>query len=183
MSDVFDGPPPLLATARFLLRRLEFEDVASVYRYASDPEVARYTLWPPHPSIDFTRGFVKALSAPAILSWAITDKTSRQLDGIVLFHSLNRLHQRVELAFSVARDRWNKGTATEAAEAAVRFAINQLALNRIEATVMPGNLGSRRVLEKLGFHHEGRMRRSHRRYDGFHDMDLFSLLREDAAFL
>ena len=45
---------------------------------------------------------------------------------------------------------------------------------------MPGNAGSRRVLEKLGMLKEGTMRRSHFRYDGFHDMELFSILRDDS---
>ena len=40
-------------------------------------------------------------------------------------------------------------------------------------------LRSRRVLEKLGMVKEGTMRRSHFRYDGFHDMDMFSILRDE----
>jgi RimJ/RimL family protein N-acetyltransferase len=46
---------------------------------------------------------------------------------------------------------------------------------------MPDNPASRRVLQKLGMRHEGRMRRSHHRHDGFHDMDLFAVLRGEAT--
>jgi len=80
----------------------------------------------------------------------------------------------------VARGRWGRGIATEAARLVLRYAFEHYGLNRVEATCMPENAGSRRVLEKLGMEHEGRLRRSHLRHDGFHDMDLFSILRDEA---
>lgn len=41
---------------------------------------------------------------------------------------------------------------TEAVKLIVDFAFHELKLHRIEAGVMPRNLGSMRVLEKAGFH-------------------------------
>jgi Acetyltransferases, including N-acetylases of ribosomal proteins len=53
-----------------------------------------------------------------------------------------------------------KGYMTEAAKLAVRFAFSELNLHRIEAGVMPHNIGSMRVLEKVGFHKEGIARKN-----------------------
>lgn len=47
------------------------------------------------------------------------------------------------------------GYTTEAVRLVVNYAFEVLKLHRIEAGVMPHNIGSIRVLEKAGFHKEG----------------------------
>jgi ribosomal-protein-alanine N-acetyltransferase len=179
MADPFGIPASVIETAALRLRGLSLDDAPAVHAYASDPEVARFTLWPPHKSVEFTQGFLRMLTGPSILGWAIVSPGSGELLGIVFLHSLDRHHGRAEIAFNVARSHWKRGIATEAARMVLRFSFARLELNRVEATCMPGNTGSRRVMEKLGMTHEGRLRRSHVRYDGFHDMDLFSILRDE----
>lgn len=177
-SDPFDFAPPELTTERLRLRALSPADAPAVFAYASDPEVARFTLWPPHPSEAFTIGFLQHFTAPAFLSWAITEQGSDHAIGMVFLHTLNRHHRKAELAFNLSRSRWSRGLATEAARPVVALAFETLHLNRLEATCMPANHGSRKVLEKLGLTLEGHLRRSHARYDGFHDMDLYAKVRE-----
>jgi ribosomal-protein-alanine N-acetyltransferase len=162
------------------LRSLRIGDAPAVFAYASDPEVARYTLWPHHESEEQTRGFLRMLSGPEILGWAIVPRDGAELVGIVFLHSLDRRNRKAEIAFNVARSFWGRGIATEGARLVLRYSFEHLGLNRVEATCMPGNGASRRVLEKLGMAREGRMRSSHLRHDGFHDMDLFGILRDDA---
>ena len=179
MSDSFDVAAPEISTARLRLRALAPDDATAIFRYASDPEVARFTLWPPHKSENFTREFLRLFTQPGFLSWAIIVRPEEAVAGMVFFHSFNKHHRKAELAFNLARTHWKKGFATEAAGAALAFAFPHLNLNRVEATCMPANLGARRVLEKSGMSYEGRMRRSHLRYDGAHDMDLFSILHDE----
>lgn len=179
MSDSFDVLAPEIATARLRLRALAADDASAIFRYASDPEVARFTLWPPHKSEEFTRGFLRLFTQPAFLSWAIIVQPDEAIAGMVFFHSFTKHHKKAEIAFNLARAHWKKGFATEAAGAALDFAFPHLNLNRVEATCMPANLGARRVLEKIGMSYEGRMRRSHLRYDGAHDMELFSILHDE----
>ncbi len=179
MSDTFDTPAPEIASARLRLRSLAIDDAPAIFRYAADPEVARYTLWPPHKSEEFTKGFLRLFTQPTFLSWAIIPQGEEAAVGMIFFHSFSKHHKKAELAFNLARDHWKKGLVTEAASAALNFAFGQLNLNRVEATCMPANLGARRVLEKSGMSVEGRMRRSHFRYDGAHDMDLFSILKDE----
>lgn len=179
MADPFDIPAPIVESASLRLRGLSLDDAPAVHAYASDPEVARFTLWPPHNSVEFTRGFLRMLTGPAILGWAIVSQGSSELLGIVFLHSLSTHNRRAEIAVNVARSHWNRGIATEASRMVLRVSFGQLELNRVEATCMPGNIASRRVMEKLGMTHEGKLRRSHFRYDGFHDMDLFSILRDE----
>jgi ribosomal-protein-alanine N-acetyltransferase len=181
MSDTFDAPAPPLAAASFALRALAIEDAPDVFAYARDPEVARYTLWPPHKSVEFTRAFLRTFTAPTFLSWAIVPHDGGRVVGMTFLHTLNTHHGRAEIAFNLGRDHWGRGMATEAARLVLRHAFDRLELNRIEATCMTANAGSMRVLGKLGMVHEGKSRRSHRSHDGFHDMELFSILRTEFA--
>jgi [ribosomal protein S5]-alanine N-acetyltransferase len=179
MGDAFDGTVPTLEADAFTLRGLSVGDAPAVFAYASDPEVARYTLWPPHESEDATREFLRRLTLPWILGWAIVPRGGDSAVGMVFLHSLDMRHRKAELAFNIARSHWNRGLAAGAARLVLRHSFSELALNRIEATCMPGNLGSMRVLGKLGMSREATMRRSHLRHDGFHDMELFAILREE----
>lgn len=44
-----------LITERLILRKLQEDDLQSVFAWASDPEVARYLTWNPHPSMEVTQ--------------------------------------------------------------------------------------------------------------------------------
>ncbi|MCM3718161.1 GNAT family N-acetyltransferase [Fictibacillus phosphorivorans] len=63
--------------------------------------------------------------------------------------------QKAMVGYSLDKEHNGKGYMTEALKLIVRFAFNQIKLHRIEAQVMPRNIGSVRILEKNGFHKEG----------------------------
>ncbi|NDZ74843.1 GNAT family N-acetyltransferase, partial [Streptomyces sp. SID10362] len=50
---------------------------------------------------------------------------------------------------------WGNGYGTETARALLRWAYDTLDLNRVQAETDTRNVGSARVLEKLGFVREG----------------------------
>lgn len=60
-----------------------------------------------------------------------------------------------DIGYWVRKDMWGKGIATEATLGILDFGFNQLGLNKITATCSPDNLGSFRVLEKVGMIREG----------------------------
>jgi RimJ/RimL family protein N-acetyltransferase len=62
----------------------------------------------------------------------------------------------VEIGWRLAFECWGKGLATEGARAAVRFGFEALGLDEIVSFTVPGNLRSRRVMEKLGMTHDPR---------------------------
>lgn len=72
-----------------------------------------------------------------------------------------------------------RGHATAALKAAVGYAFEQLKLHRLEAACLPTNLGSRRVLEKSGFRHEG-LARAYLKINGeWADHLLFGLIEDE----
>jgi RimJ/RimL family protein N-acetyltransferase len=56
----------------------------------------------------------------------------------------------VEVGWRIARAHWNLGYATEGAREALRLGFEELRLQEIVSMTVPGNVRSRRVMEKLG---------------------------------
>ncbi|WP_025784406.1 GNAT family N-acetyltransferase [Sporosarcina sp. D27] len=74
---------------------------------------------------------------------------------IGLFQVFRGPRESALLGYSLDQKHNGKGYTTEATKLVVDYAFEILNLHRIEAGVMPDNLGSIRVLEKAGFHKEG----------------------------
>ena len=60
----------------------------------------------------------------------------------------------VEVGWRLARAFWGHGYATEAAHAAVRAGFRDFGLKEIVAETAEANLPSRRVMSRLGMHHD-----------------------------
>ncbi|MDQ6598220.1 N-acetyltransferase [Bacillus salipaludis] len=74
---------------------------------------------------------------------------------IGLFRILRGPLQSAIVGYSLSKNQNGKGYATEALKLVLEYAFSTLKLHRIEAGVMPHNVGSIRVLEKAGFEKEG----------------------------
>ncbi|WP_205751824.1 GNAT family N-acetyltransferase [Cryptosporangium phraense] len=144
-----------LAGARLLLRPFRPTDEAAVHRYASDPEVTRYTDWGPNTpeeTAEFVRSVVDPL--PSIHPFAVVVRAEDELIGAA---EVRVLADRGELGYTLARPWWGRGYATEATTLLVDHAFGTLGLHRIDATCDPDNLASARVLTKAGFRPVGRL--------------------------
>jgi [ribosomal protein S5]-alanine N-acetyltransferase len=57
----------------------------------------------------------------------------------------------VEAAWAIVPELWGRGLATELANASARVAFHSLGLHEVIAITLPGNVASRRVMDKAGF--------------------------------
>jgi ribosomal-protein-alanine N-acetyltransferase len=182
--------PPRLHTPRLLLRPVERGDADGIFAYASDPEVARYTLWDPHGSRQDTEFFIEDY-ALANYRQRVPDPfilESREEPGKILgtvgCHWASELHRTMELGFALAREAWGKGLGTEAAWAVTCFAFSTFRPARLQARCHADNPASARVLEKIGMSHEGLLRAAAIKGTVVWDVHLYALVRRDwQAFL
>ncbi|HEX5707676.1 MAG TPA: GNAT family N-acetyltransferase, partial [Pyrinomonadaceae bacterium] len=81
--------------------------------------------------------------------WAVCEKSDGRLVG---WCGLSRLEntREVEVGYGLARAAWGRGLTTEAARAALRYGFAEKNVERVVAVAMPDNVGSRRVMEKVG---------------------------------
>ncbi len=176
---------PEIETERLVLRMLRWSDLAAIFAYAHDPDVARHTLWEPHQTTRDSQAFLEfAFEQSRIGSmyvWGITLKGDDRVIGTIGLANRAVQHARAELGFALARPCWNRGITTEAAKAVLRFGFEQLRLNRIEAFCKPANLASARVLEKAGMSLEGVLRRHQYIKGHFEDLRLYAILAKEAV--
>jgi ribosomal-protein-alanine N-acetyltransferase len=81
---------------------------------------------------------------------AVEERASGRLIGDAGLYPIEGSPEAVELGYTLARDAWGRGYATEAGEALLAHARCALEVSRVVATVDPANAASKHVLEKLG---------------------------------
>ncbi|GGN83656.1 N-acetyltransferase [Actinoplanes lobatus] len=144
-----------LRTTRLRLRAFRLGDVAAVHAYAGDPEVVRFMEWGPNRPAD-TEVFVAESVNPPEGVHPFAVERDGELIGAVELRTTSPGHRRGEFGYVLARHAWGRGYATEAAAAVLAHAFD-LGLHRVAATCDPANVGSRRVLEKIGMRYEGHL--------------------------
>jgi RimJ/RimL family protein N-acetyltransferase/catechol 2,3-dioxygenase-like lactoylglutathione lyase family enzyme len=87
--------------------------------------------------------------------WAAIDRASGRLLGHLGLRHLPELEGATEILYMLDDRAWGKGIATEGATAARDFAFARLALPRVMAMALPGNIGSVRVMEHIGLRYDG----------------------------
>ena len=174
---------PKLETERLVLREIVPADVEAIFRIFSDEETMQYWSCRPFKSVDQARSLIEKITRQVQdgtgIHWAITLRGSGQLIGKCGFNEWRKVHRRGDISYIVAREMWGKGLVREALSAIIDYGFHRMNLHSIEAGVTPGNSTSVRILEKLGFSLEGRLRESFLVEDQFVDSLIYSLLRID----
>lgn len=87
--------------------------------------------------------------------FAIRDKKSGELYGVVGLDSCVHLHRSCELGYWLRREATGRGLMTEAARAAIEFAFSRMGVHRIRCAAATDNVASLRVIGRLDFRFEG----------------------------
>jgi ribosomal-protein-alanine N-acetyltransferase len=169
----------VLTTARLRLRPIQETDVDDLWPYASDPAVPRMMSWSAHTdrsqTLDFIRHVSGTLTGNTGVTWVIEHDGRAMgcvgLDDLEFEFRAWRL-DRAELGYWIAPPLWGRGLMTEAAHAVVRCAFEMIGLHKVTCGCLVDNVGSRRVIEKLGFRPVGR-----REDDVWRDGRWWSVLR------
>lgn len=174
---------PTLETARLRLRWLTAGDVASLYEVFGDPEVCRYWSRPHLTGIDEAIILLKEIqqgyASRRLSQWGIATLDGNHVVGTCTLTSFSLEHRRAEIGFALGRTHWGHGYATEALSALLTHAFESLDLHRLEADIDPRNARSIRVLERLGFRHEGLQRQRYLINGEAQDALLYGLLASE----
>jgi RimJ/RimL family protein N-acetyltransferase len=173
-----------IETNRLLLREFKTEDWPSVHIYGSDPEVSKYMDWGPNSESD-TKEYVKLTQTWRIekprqtFEVAIVLKEKQKLVGGCGLRIKSKSNREADFGYTLCRDYWGNGFATEAAKAILDFGFKDLKMHRIWATTAPDNIGSIKVLEKLGLKKEGLLRENLWAKGKWRDSYLYATLEQE----
>lgn len=148
--------PPVVTTARLVLRKPVIDDAEAIFqRYASDREALKYISWPAHESILATRSFLE-VSEEEWRAWPAGPLLILSRPDGRLLGSTGLAFEAPDIAstgYVLARDSWNRGFATEALIAVVTLS-RALGVRRLSALCHADHRASAHVLEKAGFTRE-----------------------------
>ncbi|MFF2887273.1 GNAT family N-acetyltransferase [Paenibacillus sp. NPDC057967] len=91
--------------------------------------------------------------------WISKQGEDRIIGSVALSNIVYGAFLSCHLGYRLDGEEEGKGYMTEALQALIDYAFQELKLHRIEANIMPHNAASFRVVEKLGFQHEGLARK------------------------
>ncbi len=182
LFNIFDKSPRI-ETERVILRHMKVSDARDMYDYARRPEVTRYLLWAPHDSLEYTRTYLKQVERcyrqGTFHDFGVILKENNRFIGTCGFARIDEANATAEAGYVLNPDFWGRGLATEALSAIITFGFEKRGFNRIESRYIVDNHASRRVMEKSGMSFEGVLRQSLFVRDGYMDIGVCSVIKED----
>jgi ribosomal-protein-alanine N-acetyltransferase len=171
---------PVLVTRRLILRPFQMTDAADVQRLAGDAAIADTTLSIPHPYEEgmaetWIASHAESLAQGEKITYAITRQGDGALVGAISIMDVAAGHQG-ELGYWIGVPYWGCGYCTEAGQAMLIYAFDELGLVRIHAVHLTRNPASGRVMQKLGMQHEGTRRQHLRKGDVIEDIEHYGIL-------
>jgi RimJ/RimL family protein N-acetyltransferase len=146
-----------LETERLILRRFTTDDLDNLVSLDGDPEVMRYLTG----GRTISRHELKTFVLPRFLAyydnfdsygfWAAIEKTSGEFVGWFHFRPAPESPpDEPELGYRLRKTAWGKGYATEGSRALIDKGFTEFGVQRVTASTMTVNQGSRHVMEKSG---------------------------------
>lgn len=184
-SDASGLPLPAqpLQTARLTLQLVSERNLPGLLAVHSVDEVCRYLPFATWQDMeDAKRWYARASDRHregGAIQWVVIERDSGTVCGMCLLFNYESSHARAEVGYSLGRDFWGRGMAREALSAVLVHGFDTLGLYRLEARVDSRNSASAGLLRRLGFKHEGCLRRRDQLKDERVDVDYFGLLRPE----
>jgi RimJ/RimL family protein N-acetyltransferase len=175
---------PTLDGARIRLEPMTLEHLTGLEAVALDDRIWRYmTTWVKNRD-DLKRWMesaLKAETAGTVVPWVTVLKAENRVIGSTRFLDFNRTHKTTELGSTwLAPEFHGAGLNAEAKLLQLRFAFEELRLNRVALETHHENLQSQAAIRKIGALEEGTFRNHYVMPDGSARHSVwFSIIRED----
>lgn len=176
---------PTLHSANLQFKKIEDSHIQELFAIYDNDKVFEYCGIIPKHNLQtvqkmighFERDYMKK----SRIKWGIFEKSqSEKLVGIIEAMDFNQKVDMVTIGYYLAEAFWGKGIASEAVAVIVKFLMEEVNVNRIQAEVMPLNESSKKVLLKNGFSKEGLLRQASLwSGKGVVDLEIYGLLKAD----
>ena len=150
---------PALHDDTIVLRPPEAGDAAAITAAVQDPDIPRFTMVPSPYTVDDAAAFIERSAglwnSGDAAPFVITDGATGTLLGSIGLHDLGGATTSPNVGYWVAAEARGRGVATRALRLIARWALEDLALARLEVYVFVENDRSQRVAARAGFTREG----------------------------
>lgn len=179
-------PGPILRTERLILQTPRLRDVPAIYKWVSDASVTRYLSFEspnsPKDTLEFVRAAREQQGKGTALTYVLRLAESGEPIGCCGVHDVDTaIHHKGEVGYWLAQPYWGRGMMQEALRPFLAHVFGCVALHRLCAYTFVANTASARLLERLGFQHEGTLRHYMRKRGRPLNVECFALLSTDPA--
>lgn len=154
-----------------------------IYNWACLEECSRYFPWSACADVAVYKNrvalWVDNYSDDLYFNWLIERKESKEVIGIINLHNVDEDSQSAETSYILAPKYWGQGIMTEALKCVLRYAFDEVRLNRVEADIFAGNIASEKVLTKCGMQREGISREKYCKDGAFIDSIQYAILAKE----
>jgi len=175
--------PATLPTGRLTLRPLTGADAPALFTIFSSPEAMRYWSSEPWISLAQAEAYIDQRQLDYLdgsaLCLGVTLADGGDVIGACTLYAFDHRNRRCEIGYMLSRAHWGHGYMPEALGALLAHGFGALDLHRVEADIHPDNAASKRVLERLHFQREGRLRERWFVDGELSDSIIYGLLRAD----
>jgi len=183
MADNENNFPTLKFDKDYILRELDASDCDEFYKYFTDPEVNKYILSnipkTPKDTVDEITYWKSVYKNEEGIYWAIARSDNNKLIGTIGLNNWRKKHNKIELSYDLAKEYWGKGIMSKALKAILEYAFNEMKINRVQALTVPENKNSFFLLQSNGFVNEGLLREYRFHNEKYHNLFMFSILKND----
>lgn len=172
---------PTLTTPRLKIRAFRPEDFESFYTAINEPKIATSmgALSYPYPKEEAIKWFesheeMEVSGRSLVMAITFEEKVI----GAVSLVGISYQHSRCAVTYWISTPYWGNGYCTEALEAVIQFAANELSIHRIFAQCFERNYSSRRVLEKAGMTFDGLFVNDYKKDGVFENIVQMSLINK-----
>ncbi len=175
----------MIAGEHIILRAFEREDAERCYRWMNDPNIVR-TLKSRYPiafqnEIEWLDRAMHGSVSDSERHFAIERKDDRTHIGNASIHDIEWVSRTAAFGLFIGEpSAWNRGFGSDAIRTLVRFAFDEMNLQKLRINVFDYNDRAKHVLEAQGFVQEGRLRSEFYREGTYHDIVILSIFRDGA---
>lgn len=175
-------PPPTLRGERTMLRAVVESDLAFCHAFANDPGLRPSLRFEQPTSWESERAWLHGLDDPGQgATWVICALPDERSIGMFSLTSWNKVARHAELGIAILStgDR-GRGHGEEAIRLGLAHAFSERGMNlqRVHLTVYDHN-PARALYERMGFRHEGTLRRHAYKEGAYRGVHHYGMLRED----
>ncbi len=152
-----------ISTGRLILRKFSYDDADNMLKYwISIPEIQHMYAEPTYNTKEEVKElldkYISSYEKDNYYRWAVILKDTNECIGQIAYFLVDPKNNFAEIEYCIGTNFQNKGLATEAAKAVIKYGFNEMGLHKVQICHRANNISSKKVIEKCGFTYEGTLR-------------------------
>lgn len=169
-----------LQSERLILRKFKESDAKEIYEGYVNQEGFLYYAHKEERSLEdeiqSLKGIDEKYKNSSYYNWLITLKSNNKIIGAINLR-VDDYNESLEFNYAIDERYKGNGYMTETLNVVKDYCLDELKVNRLYGGCEVNNIASKRVMEKCSFVYEGTLRNYLKLRDGYHDMHLYSIIR------